>query len=118
MHGLSTVSDPNGIFTEREEFELDRLIRRLRCELKCYCSSCTNDCRGLSVGIAAMTSMYRDFKTEPKTATIEFAESLRLKWNLGPCNNDILIVISTKDHSVRTDTLTQFSCNLLKSVPL
>ena len=116
MHALSTVCDPNDIFTEREKVELDRLTRHLRHELKCYCSRCSTDSKGLSVGIAAMMSIYRDFKTETKNATIDFADYLRKEWNLGSCNNDIIIVVPTKDRSVRsedvTDTLTQFLSNV------
>lgn len=43
-----------------------------------------------------------DFSVHPAKVIRSFAETLRSRWKLGRCDNDILIVVATTDRLVST----------------
>ncbi|KAL3238832.1 hypothetical protein MRX96_021862 [Rhipicephalus microplus] len=70
----SFVCDPDRVMTKKQADALDGIIERIRNETLCICP------------------------TQPVEEAVRvFAETLRKKWNLGNCDDDILLLISTKD---------------------
>ncbi|KAH8037629.1 hypothetical protein HPB51_015063 [Rhipicephalus microplus] len=77
---------------------LDGIIERIRNETLCICPTCSKShARGITLGVAIMEHFHRVNNQPVEEAVRVFAETLRKKWNLGNCDDDILLLISTKD---------------------
>ncbi|KAM7314258.1 uncharacterized protein ISCGN_004043 [Ixodes scapularis] len=100
---LATISD---FFVLSDAADaLDRLIERIRNETLCICPSCGgrgSENRGITLGVALMENMQPQ-PNMPMSETVRlFAETLRKQWGLGHCDDDILLLISTRDHQSHT----------------
>ncbi|XP_064478119.1 uncharacterized protein LOC135391695 isoform X2 [Ornithodoros turicata] len=98
-YGPSFVCDPDRILCTHEADALDRLIERIRNETVCICPSCETTRRphGITLGVALMANLYKSNNEPISEAVRRFAETLRNKWSLGHCNDDIILLISTGD---------------------
>lgn len=101
----SFVCDPDRVIGKKQADALDRLIERIRNETLCICPTCEktgSKPRGITLGVALMENM-EQHKNVPMSETVRlFAETLRKKWGLGHCDDDILLLISTKDKQSHT----------------
>lgn len=61
MPVVSNVCDPDDVLTFEQKIDLDKLTRKLHSELKCYCTSCAVDSKGIAVGVALMHSIHRPY---------------------------------------------------------
>nr|XP_037286801.1 LOW QUALITY PROTEIN: uncharacterized protein LOC119179784 [Rhipicephalus microplus] len=94
----SFVCDPDRVMTKKQADALDGIIERIRNETLCICPTCSKShARGITLGVAIMEHFHRVNNQPVEEAVRVFAETLRKKWNLGNCDDDILLLISTKD---------------------
>lgn len=104
-YSASFVCDPDRVIGKKQADALDRLIERIRNETLCICPSCGgrgSGNRGITLGVALMENMQPQ-PNVPMSETVRlFAETLRKQWGLGHCDDDILLLISTRDHQSHT----------------
>lgn len=104
-YSASFVCDPDRVIGKKQADSLDRLIERIRNETLCICPSCGgrgSENRGITLGVALMENMQPQ-PNMPMSETVRlFAETLRKQWGLGHCDDDILLLISTRDHQSHT----------------
>lgn len=93
----SNVCDPDSILTKEEADNLDTAIRRLYNDTSCLCPGCSSSSGGIIIGIAVMKHIFLPYNEHKSVIVREFADELRKLWSLGECNNDITIVLVTKD---------------------
>ncbi|KAH6943261.1 hypothetical protein HPB50_017987 [Hyalomma asiaticum] len=94
----SYVCDPDRVITKKEADALDGIIERIRNETLCICPTCSKSrASGITLGVAIMEHVHRANNQPVEQAVRVFAETLRKQWNLGHCDDDILLLISTKD---------------------
>ncbi|KAL1443509.1 hypothetical protein MTO96_007420 [Rhipicephalus appendiculatus] len=94
----SFVCDPDRVMSKKQADALDGIIERIRNETLCICPTCgKSHARGITLGVAIMEHVHRANNQPVEEAVRVFAETLRKKWNLGNCDDDILLLISTKD---------------------
>lgn len=99
----SFVCDPDRVINKKQADSLDRIIERIRNETLCICSTCGNSqSRGITLGVAIMEHIHRPHNLPISEAARLFAQRLRLQWGLGHCDDDILLLISTKDKQSHT----------------
>ncbi|GFU63560.1 uncharacterized protein TNCV_4256011 [Trichonephila clavipes] len=99
----SYICDPDQVLTRDEADKLDAYIRKLYKETPCICSECKSDSGGIIVGIALLKHMFQPYNQHPSKTIRSFTQTLRQKWKLGKCDNDILIVVATTDRLSFTD---------------
>ncbi|GFS35248.1 uncharacterized protein NPIL_570361 [Nephila pilipes] len=99
----SYICDPDQVLTRDEADKLDVYIRKLYKETPCICTECKGDSGGIIVGIALLKHMFQPYNQHPSKTIRSFTQTLREKWNLGKCDNDILIVVATTDRLSYTD---------------
>ncbi|XP_037523101.1 uncharacterized protein LOC119400180 [Rhipicephalus sanguineus] len=94
----SFVCDPDRVMSKKQADALDGIIERIRNETLCICPTCgKSHARGITLGVAIMEHVHRANNQPVEEAVRVFAETLRKNWNLGNCDDDILLLISTKD---------------------
>ncbi|GBL88082.1 hypothetical protein AVEN_133732-1 [Araneus ventricosus] len=99
----SYVCDPDQVLEKEEADKLDTFIKQLYRETPCICDDCSNETGGIIVGIALLKYMFQPYNQHPAKTIRTFAQTLRENWNLGKCDNDILIVVATTDRLSFTD---------------
>ncbi|XP_070380280.1 uncharacterized protein [Dermacentor albipictus] len=99
----SFVCDPDRVINKKQADALDAIIERIRNETLCICPTCGKaHARGITLGVAIVEHINRP-KNQPISEAVRiFAETLRKQWNLGNCDDDILLLISTKDKQSHT----------------
>lgn len=99
----SFVCDPDRVINKKQADALDGIIERIRNETLCICPTCgKSHTRGITLGVAIMEHIHRP-KNQPISEAVRvFAETLRKQWHLGNCDDDILLLISTKDKQSHT----------------
>lgn len=94
----SFVCDPDRVINKKQADSLDRIIEHIRNETLCICPVCgKSQARGITLGVAIMEHIHRPHNLAMPDAVRLFAERLRKQWGLGHCDDDILLLISTKD---------------------
>lgn len=99
----SFVCDPDRVIGKKQADALDGIIERIRNETLCICSACgRSPARGITLGVAIMEHVHRPHNKPITEAVRLFAETLRKQWGLGHCDDDILLLIATKDKQSHT----------------
>ncbi|KAK8786467.1 hypothetical protein V5799_023753 [Amblyomma americanum] len=99
----SFVCDPDRVINKKQADSLDWIIERIRNETLCICPTCgKSQARGITLGVAIMEHIHRPHNLPISEAVRLFAERLRKQWGLGHCDDDILLLISTKDKQSHT----------------
>lgn len=99
----SFVCDPDRVIGKKQADALDAIIERIRNETLCICSNCgRSPARGITLGVAIMEHVHRPHNKPITEAVRLFAETLRKQWGLGRCDDDILLLIATKDKQSHT----------------
>lgn len=94
----SHVCDPDGILKPGDADKLDHFIGRIKNDTSCFCSQCYEGRPGgITMSVAMVKRVYRHYHEEVSQSVANFASHLRKSWNLGMCDDDVLIVISTED---------------------
>lgn len=99
----SHVCDPDLVLEKEQADLLDSSIQKLYRETPCICDACSDGDGGIVVGIALLKHMYHPYNVHPAKVIRSFAETLRFRWKLGRCDNDILIMVATTDRLSYTD---------------
>ncbi|XP_054716044.1 uncharacterized protein LOC129225608 [Uloborus diversus] len=99
----SNICDPDSVLEKEQADRLDSFIKSLYQETPCICDTCEPGEGGIVIGIALLKHMYQPYNEHPSKIIRRFSESLRAKWKLGKCDNDILIVVAVTDRLSYTD---------------
>uniref|UniRef100_A0A7E4W255 Uncharacterized protein n=1 Tax=Panagrellus redivivus TaxID=6233 RepID=A0A7E4W255_PANRE len=118
------ICDPNkllGISSNRAN-SYDSALRRIMAETECPCADstkCYAESRGFTVSFALLENIYNEeyqkiLDPEARISQLStFAKALRKKQRRGQCDDDILVVISTSDSVIFTETSNGTSFNHL-----
>ncbi|XP_015920908.1 uncharacterized protein [Parasteatoda tepidariorum] len=99
----SYICDPDMILDKEQADKLDANIRQLFKETPCICDRCDGEEGGIVIGIALLKYVFQPYNEHPSQIIRSFTERLRSKWQLGKCDNDILIIVATADRLAYTD---------------
>ncbi|XP_035209349.1 uncharacterized protein LOC118183844 isoform X2 [Stegodyphus dumicola] len=89
----SFICDPEFILDRGNVERLDELANMFRRSTTCLCPSCPSNA-GVSIGIFIRSNITEETLMRYQTGRA-VAEMLRKRWNLGKCDDDILIVLLT-----------------------
>ncbi|XP_054711763.1 uncharacterized protein LOC129221322 [Uloborus diversus] len=87
----SFVCDPDFILERGDAERLDHLADDFRRSTSCMCRPCSS---GISVGIFIKSNLSQE-SLEKYPDAKDLAETIRRRWSLGFCNDDIVIVLVT-----------------------
>lgn len=94
----SRISDPDTVLLKTEVDALDHIIRDIANSTGCPCD-CMDSSTGYAFTIAIAKSISRGKKAD---ASQKFADSLREKWNLGSCGEEVLVFLNLEHQKLRT----------------
>ncbi|CAG2179985.1 unnamed protein product, partial [Oppiella nova] len=94
---------------------LNDLIKGAKNVSACFCTYCPSNERGLSIGVALIRNIFKEYNVRELQNAENFADFLRKKWNFGICDNNILILIIASDNQIAHSegtTTTKYSAAL------